>query len=382
MVSETQPDRGDEDRLLDLLSSDDAHARMLALHFLSESYSSSPRILEQVFDGWEQWGIQAFTEFPMLSYLAIPDNEIERCCQWAANSAKDRKLVEPEARCAGKLIEQLMRLPAEVLAPHQELLKETTSVSKIFFRVDLQGLSDRIELLSCTADQVAAVLDDSIATLTKSPDQPHGLPRGLIALEALRRQHPDYIDLATVLKNDVSEDGPNASFRVALHSLIQFPHPGTEQHLAKHLSHKNEAVFANVVEALVRAGTREAAEALLEHIEIDAAENRKWIARGLQRLRLPGLASGIAAVRDETSDPYLWLMLLIAEVRQLQADSMERISFDLQRLKSSSEALIDSLVVFLRVRESSPNIRDFECVATEYVQSVNKELTHRLKDKG
>ncbi|MEM8735797.1 MAG: hypothetical protein AAGG44_16325, partial [Planctomycetota bacterium] len=337
------------DQLIDLLGDENRRIRMLALHMLCESYADSSRILDGVFAGWDRLGPEeAFFEFPMLSYLPVPDSQVEESCRRARQMAEGNKIVAPSARCGGKLIEQLVKLPAETLRPSLALIKETIGTSKIFFRVNLKVAQERIELLDCRADQISAVLDDGLEKLSADPQKQNGFSRGLIGLEALRLRHPDYIDLAAVLKDSEGADGLSPSQIVTLHSLIQFPEPGTEPSLEKFLTSDNEAVFANTVEAMVRAGSVLAAEGLLRQMENAGVENCKWMARGLQRIRLAGLAAGIAAARDQTRDPYLWLMLLVAEVRQFEVTSAERIAFDLARLQSSSEALLDSLDVFLR----------------------------------
>lgn len=366
--------------LIGLLESQHATSRMLAMHYLSESYAEDPRILTRFFSGWGQWGADAFPEFPMLSFVPIPEDQIAESCRWASEQALGKKIIAPESRCAGKLVEQLMRLPAQSLREHRARIGQTKEVSKIFFRVDLNVLDERFELLDCRADQVAAVLDDAIATLIKEPEHSSASSRGIIALEALRRHHPDYIDLNMIFKNEVGADGPSSSFRVALQSLISFPQLGSEQHLSRHLLNPHESVYCNIVEALVRCGSREAAEVLLEQLEHAEPENQKWIARGLQRLKLPGLASGIAAARDATKDPYLWLMLLIAEVRQFRIDSVDRIRFDLERLQSTSEALIDSLTVFLQAFHDSPNMEAFRRVANAYINRAHGSSSTRPND--
>lgn len=384
----TQPtEHALQHQLLELLTGDSRRFRMQALHLLSEAYFESDRVLEQVFSAWEKWeAAEAFPEFPMLSFLPIPRGQIVACCEKAQAMAADRKLTDPSARAGGKLLEQLIRLPAKDLEPHLELLDQVKASSKIFFRVDLDQVRDRLQLADCSADQCAAVLNNSVAELAESNQNPRVFSQGIAALEALRTYHPDYIDLNSVLKapvpmkqedaSDGAEKPINPSLRLTLQSLCEKAHAGTEPWIGEFLVSDEEAVFSVAVDALVRSGSRFAAEQLLEKVDVADGENRKWIARGLQRLQLAGLASGIAACRDHCRDPYVWLMLLIAEVRQFQLDSFDRIAFDLSRLQSPSEALADALAMYLRLHSTAANFADMRLVVEDYFRKSGLDAAH------
>ena len=361
-------------RLTRLLSHEQADFRMLALHLLSESYASESEILKSIFEIWDRDGPdQAFVEFPMLSFVPILDSKVQECCHRAQAMVDGRKLTEFPARCAGKLIEQFSHVSPVSLAPELPLIKETVASSKIFFRVGVDAIEDRIQLLDCSADQIAAVLDDAIAKLNADPQKQRGFKRGLMALEAFRARFPDYIDLSAVLSAEEGDEGLSPSQMITLHSLIQKPADGMESSFEKFLMSSNEAVFANGVEAMVRAGSINAAECLLRTVDEGEIENRKWAARGLQRIRLPKLAAGIAAARDQARDPYLWIMLLIAEVRQFEVDSIERLVFDLARLQSGSKQLISSLRVFTEIHKEHSGIGKLQETFTDYLSRVEVE---------
>ena len=85
-------------------------------------------------------------------------------------------------------------------------------------------------------------------------------------------------------------------------------------------------------------------------------------------------------MRDATEDPHLWLMLLIAEVRQFSEDSVDRIAYDLARLRSSSETLIESLIVFLKLHETATDLGAFRDVVTVYFRRCDRELSQELAD--
>ena len=369
--------------LVGLLSDGQADLRMKVLHTLCEGYASQREIFDAVLAGWDRWGpAEAYHEFPMLSYLAIPPDAIDDCCSRAAAMVEGRKLTELPARCAGKLLEQVIRLDARTLIPKLDVLESVTAKSKIFFRVDLEGVRYRIGLLDKSADELAGVLDAAVEQLGEDSNSVTAVHQALAALETLRREYPEYLDLQAAIANAPEGDGAAAiSFQLTMQSLVQFDHPGLEATLAKHLLDAREAIHSTAVEALVHAGGAATAEAFLEKFDEAEPANQKWIARGLQRIRVPGLAGPIAVLRAGTTDPALWLMLLIAELRQLDPSSNPRVAEDLARLQSFSEALIDSLTVFARLHEGSEGARDFQGAFMEYLKRANSSLSEQLIEK-
>lgn len=367
--------------LMALLSDERSDLRMLSLHLLGEAYAASPEILERIFAAWDKWGPeQAYPEFPMLSHVPIAGDAIRESCDRAKDMVRGRKLTETVCRCAGKLIEQLVRLSPTELAPYRSLIEETVALSKIFFRVDLADLRDRLELMGAAPDQLAGLLDKTIARLAEQAEDPVALRRGLIVLETLRREHPDYLDLRNVLAaGKQSSPHTTASFQLTLKSLIQFEQTGLEDSLAAYLPSSEEALCSSVVEALVRCGTHDAAEALLDSLLEAETENRKWIARGLQRLRVKGISSRLGQLRDTTSDPYLWVMLLIAEVRQFEVESSERLARDLQRLRSPSETLLEALLVYLKINRQAVADQSIHTVVLDYATRVHDGFAQRMR---
>lgn len=369
--------------LIELLTDGQADLRMLSLHLLCEGYATAPEVFRAIVKAWERWGpTEAFPEFPMLSYLPIPSEAIEESCRLAGQFVAGAALTSPASRCAGKLIEQLVALPAIDLKPHFALLQETTRRSKIFFRVDMQGLQNRISFLDLSEAELSEQLNGAIEELVRDASSAQAVHKALHALEALRNQFPDSLDLSQVLAKGPADQGAQAaSFQLTLQSLMQFEQPGLESALSPHLHDTREAVYPNVVEALVRAGTPEAASALVNRFDSAGPENQKWIARGLQRIRGPRLAGRISDLRGRVSVPAIWIMLLIAEVRQFEAHSGERLVSDLERLQSFSETLIDSLTVFTRLNEKAEGAREFQSVVMRYMQRANQSLGKQLTQK-
>lgn len=368
--------------LIELLSADNADIRTLALNWLSEGYATDSTLIASVFSGWDNWGAEpAYPEFPMLSYLPIPEDRIEECCHRAVEMVQPGPLTDPSTRCAGKLIEQLGKLPAEALKPHLELLQATVAKSKIFFRVDLPGIKHRISLLDKTADELAALLDESIAALGVDMQDATAGHRGLHALEALRRQHPEYMNLPGVFATTPPSDGPAAvSFQLTLQSLSQLSHVGIESSLATHLLDDRESIFVPVIDSLVRMATPEAANILLQAFPNAAASNQQWIARGLQRIRVQGLTEHIVALRKSTSEPHLWVMLLVAEIRQMDPTSAERIATDLGRLSAHSYALINAMLVYNRL-VGEEHVTLVQPAFADYLKRTDAALRRELQEK-
>ncbi len=333
--------------LVQLFQDENAGVRTTSLTLLCEGYANDRSILAGIFASWDRFGIEkAFADFPMLSYLPASAALLDEACQRAVRMVEGRVLTDPVTRSAGKLIEQQLQLPANELEPHMSLLRETQAKSKIFFRVDLKTQTRRIELLNQTADQLAQRLDTALADhcATQNPD---AITDAMLSLEALRRQHPNYLELAAVLRGSPKEGGAAwASFCTTLQSLIQFAQSGLEPHLGRHLLDHREYVFSQAVEALVRCGTEAAGIVMLEQFADANARAQQWIARGLQRIRQPGLAVRISQI--ETDDAQLQSALLLAQLRQLDTSHFD-LAVQLRNAKPMSASWLNLLYVNQRL---------------------------------
>ncbi len=305
--------------LVELFLDVNLDVRTAALTALCDGYASDPKILPAILKAWDQFGAdKAFADFAMLSYVPAEAALVPEVCERATKMVAGRPLTDPITRAAGKLVEQQLQLPAASLQPHMPLLHETVSKSKIFFRVDLAVQSQRIELLGLTADQIAGHLDAAIAACMANDKDDAARTKAIISLEALRRQHPQYIDLGVTLAGPPKEGGPAwTSFCVTLQSLIQFAQPGMEDPIGYHLLDHREFVYSLAVEAIVRCGTPAAAEQLLTRFNDANSRAQHWIARGLQRVRIEGVAARIGEL--DASDPHLKTSLIVAQLKQLDA---------------------------------------------------------------
>jgi hypothetical protein len=172
--------------------------------------------------------------------------------------------------------------------------------------------------LGLSADEIALHLETAIAAWLANDKDDAARTKAIMSLEALRRQHPQYIDLGVALAGPPKEGGPAwVSFCITLQSLLQFSQPGLEEHIGRHLLDHREFVYSMAVESIVRSGTWSAAEQLLTRFEDASSRAQHWIARGLQRVRCEGVAARIAEL--EASDAHLKNSLLVAQLKQLDA---------------------------------------------------------------
>ncbi len=307
--------------LVDLFSDDSQDLRSAALTLLCDGYANDEQILPGILKAWERFGAdKAFADFAMLSFIPANAELVPEVCRRAMTMVEGRTLTDPITRAAGKLVEQQMQLPATSLEPHLALLQETVSKSKIFFRVDLNLQQQRIDLLGLSADQIAVHLDAGIAACTANDKDDAARTKAIISLEALRRQHPQYIDLSVALAGPPKEGGYAwTSFCVTLQSLIQFSQAGLEEHIGHHLLDHREFVYSMAVEAIVRCGSAGAADQLLTRFEDANSRAQHWIARGLQRVRSEGVSARVADL--VALDPHLKTSLVTAQLKQLDPNN-------------------------------------------------------------
>ncbi len=172
---------------------------------------------------------------------------------------------------------------------------------------------------------------------------------------------------------------------MTLQTLIRWPQPGLADALGGLLDSEEEGLISSAIEALVREDSEATAQVLCQAYPASREPARQWIARGLQRLNFRGLSDQLGELRSQETEPHLWVMLLIAEIRQFDPGSAERLAGDLNRLLSPSEILIDSLRLFLTLHRNRENdkMRDLEEAFTEYLQRIDRRLANRLQgDRG
>jgi hypothetical protein len=255
-----------------------------------------------------------------------------------------RSLTHIGVRCAGRLLEHVSRLPATQLAPHLDSIRQVAASHKIFFRVNIDLLQRRIEMANQSADYLAGQLDSAIARLTQQSQDPEAfqqpeslLQQARLSLEALRRYHPDYMDLEKVLEGgSTTDDRGTVSFQLVLASLADFAlttDGNLDEALGRLLLSPNPAVLQQSIEALTKRGSGFSATVICQHFAEAAENNQNWIILGLQRMRVQGLAPLICKMRNQTDNPFQKSQLLVAELNQMDlnqagqlADTLDRIS--------------------------------------------------------
>lgn len=328
----------------------DGSLRDVALGWLCDGYMDDPDIATTVFEQWHQHTPErAYSRFPQHNFFHIPASLAGQACQLSEQMVRQgQALTSLTTRCAGKLLEQTIRLAPSDLLPHLQTITQIASSHKIFFRVDLERLNQRISLSTFSQDRLFQQLNQAVADLSINADDETAMGNGQTALEALRRHYPDSIDLGKTLSAGY-EGSPSqtASFQLSLISLIQMS--GTDSlltELAPYLLNSSEKVLGLTVEALVRIGSGQAAKVLLDQFEHAGPTHRLWVARGLQRMRVANLAPRIRRLRESVSDPGLYNMLLVAELQQLDPESGPTLVEDFEEIEVASQTMIDAGMLY------------------------------------
>lgn len=137
-----------DNQLIRWLGHSDPRVRSASLDLLSNSYTSEPEILTAVVSAWDHFGVQeAFSDFPLISHLAISPEQMPTALGRAREFSQGRKITDRVCRCAGKLAEAISVERASSFAPYLDDLKELKTSSKIFFRVPIDVMMQRAEAL-------------------------------------------------------------------------------------------------------------------------------------------------------------------------------------------------------------------------------------------
>lgn len=135
-----------DNQLIRWLGHSDPRVRSACLDLLSNSYASDPEILTSVISAWDQYGVEAaYSDFPLISHLAIGPDQMPVVLARARELAEGRKLTDRVCRCAGKLAEAISVERASSFAPYLSDLRTLKATSKIFFRVPIQIMEQRAE---------------------------------------------------------------------------------------------------------------------------------------------------------------------------------------------------------------------------------------------
>jgi hypothetical protein len=154
-----------DEQLIGWLIHPDRLVRSASLELLTSSYVSHSKILPAIFSAWDRWGAEdAYPEFPLISHLPIPSEMVSECLTRAESMSQGRKLVDRVCRCAGKLIEALSVCDPSVLEAHMASLERLKQSSKVFFRVPIESMKDRIAASHRSSSSLSIDFEDGQPT--------------------------------------------------------------------------------------------------------------------------------------------------------------------------------------------------------------------------
>lgn len=230
-----------DEQLIGWLVHPDRLVRSASLELLTSSYVSHPGILPAIFAAWDRWGSEeAFPDFPLVSHLPIRREMVDECLTRAESMSQGRKLTDRVCRCAGKLIEALSVCDARVYESHLESMERLKQTSKVFFRVPIGAMRERVAAYQRTSSSLSLDFEDG---------QPSDIA---IALEVLlqRGEAKRWIERGFDAWADESEPTPLA--RAVLELASRHPIEGFESQLLS-LSQSDLASVADQASiALVR----------------------------------------------------------------------------------------------------------------------------------
>ena len=219
----------------------DPLVRSASLELLTNSYVSHPGILPAIFSAWDHWGAeQAYPDFPLVSHLPIRSELVPECLARAESMSRGRKLTDRECRCAGKLIEALSVCNAAVFESHLDAMEQLKHSSKVFFRVPITSMRERVAALHRSTSSLQLDFEDG---------QPSDIA---IALEALldRDQAGPWIERGLADWDEPSDPSPLALAVLELAS--RHPVHGFENQLLN-LSDSDRSSIADMASiALIR----------------------------------------------------------------------------------------------------------------------------------
>jgi HEAT repeat protein len=270
--------------LIELLTHDRVQVRSAAIDALSSSSCEDNRMLLQVFAAWDRFGIeQAFPDFALLGHLPVSHHQAEASIHRAGEMSRDRKLIDPICRFAGKLIEAYSIASPKAYSGLVDSFEALRSQSKIFFRVDIDQMRRRLQVMQLSSDQLRLMVRDSYQLEPLEVDQ----SRLRFAIDELNeRDEADDIwqnvfdDIATDVRTPMTEAAMSIMTR---RKVNRFNAP-----LVWLLSHKESSIADMAVICLARMREPATLEAIEAGFDRLSNVGRLRCAMVLQRLRTPG----------------------------------------------------------------------------------------------
>lgn len=301
------------------LNYDDVRVRTAALEQLTEGFESSAEMLQAIFAAWDRFGVnEAYPEFPLVMHLPTPESMIDEAISRAASMALGRKLIEPGCRCAGKLMEAYSIASTASYRERMEAIISLKQVSKIFFRVDIDGMYQRLELSKKTSDELR---EHFSAKSKPNSEMTYDLSFALHELH-YRNEADDLLRLgldAATAADVTCSAFTQACLQVASRNTTH----GHEIALLELLDHSNSGISDLATIALSRCQSGKTLDAISSRFVSLMPQGQIRATEVLKRLRVPGAASRIRFLREESKNPDANEALFAAEILQFDMTELE-----------------------------------------------------------
>lgn len=301
-----------DQQLIDLLTHDSVRYRSAALELLGASYCNAPTMLGAILEAWDRFGIEeAFPEFAQVTHLPVHHQYGPEILERSFKMVEGRKLVDPICRCAGKMVEAMVLLPAEQISEFLPDIARLKSMSKIFFRIDLNDLKKRIALTELSDEE----LNDQLESVWSGNGDVQLQADAIYALEVLHsRGVAEEIIRSWLAPNEQWEQDAGQRLSIALQVASRHAFLGFEDMLAVHIQHVQATVAATACIALARCRSRDAVFAIVERFAQEKPTTQLRMADVLGRLRVPGASVRLQELRQASKDPKICDALNLAQI--------------------------------------------------------------------
>ncbi len=316
-----------DSQLIKYLTHAEVRVRSASLESLAASFCSDPLMLRAIFDAWDQFEpATAFPELPILTHLPVHESLADESLLRASAMVRGRKIVDPVCRSAGKLIEAYSVACPENYARFLPRFESLKRESKIFFRVDIEGMQLRASMAERTDDALRTILGEISSERgeqsSMTPSSGANVRCALDELHARGQADNFWSVVITELEEKNNDFTPGAE--VGLEVLSRRSVGGYEDRLVRLLDHGDAKVADAVAISLARSRSQNVLDAISrEYLGLETAGKLR-AAVVLQRLRLPGVASRIRLLKESARDDRpVSEALLIAEILQFDFEAVE-----------------------------------------------------------
>ena len=313
----------DDSQLIQFLNNPEFRVRSAAIECLSASFCNDAKMLRAIFDAWDEFGAEAaFPEFAILTHLPADAAMADETLLRASAMVRNRKILDPVCRCAGKLIEAYsVALPKtydDFLPRFEKLRRE----SKIFFRVDVNAMTRRAEISQQSDEalwQTYSAADSIDATL------PSAIEKLRAVLDELNERGLAQPIWTTVLAELAMSRGEFTTVTgLGLEVLSRRSIEGFADQRAALLDAKDPRIADAVAISLARSRDSTVLDAICKQYNSLDLQGRLRAAAILQRLRIPGVASRIRLLRDMPQQESAVIeAMIMAEILQFDFDNIE-----------------------------------------------------------